>query len=349
MADQNITLRHLLSQQKPYMPCTSTTTKNSSYENWPKLGSVAIWGEFNLTNLNDSYGHVLDTPLPAREDWLWVHGELAGVVIQKTTDISHMIGWNDRMMAQTVQFAQSHLGLHSGTSLRHQYSTANKSVLAKLPGQPRTRLLLDHVISLDDVPWLSLIVGLGIESSKWSGRKLAGQLDGPNKELLWPLRQLANICQLPQTRYGYIQTDEELVVCSFSNNAQGLIKVEIMPVSWTKSGRDGLTTDLALWWLCMLAMSAQSRSIVDEGEVVKINAWDTLYLDEERGWVRRHQYSNVEEPTSPPPPPEYMTPSPGNPAAFAAAVGLHANDWFNIEATEENLMAEFISFNPQFD
>ncbi|KAJ2977149.1 hypothetical protein NQ176_g4538 [Zarea fungicola] len=348
MADQNTTLRHLLSQQKPYIPCTSTTKRNTSYRNWTELGSVTIWREFNLTNLNESYSHVLDSPLPAREDWLWVNSDLEGVVIQQTADIDHMIGWNDRLMVQTVQFAQWQLGLHPGTSIRHQYSAVDKSVLARLPGQTGKKLSVDHVISLDCVPWLNLVVGLGRESSRWSGRSLAGQLDDPNRELLWPLRQLANICEHAQTRYGYIQPDEELVVCCFSKNCQGL-KAEIMPIPWTKSGDEDLTTDLGLWWLCMLAMSAQSRSIADEREVLKINAWVRLYLDEERGWVRRHQYSRVEEPTSPPPPPEYMTPSPGNPAAFAAAVGLDTNDWFNIDATEENLMADFVCFNPQLD
>ena len=47
--------------------------------------------------------------------------------------------------------------------------------------------------------------------------------------------------------------------------------------------------------------------------------------------MRRHRYTNAEEP-APSPPPNYNTPSPTNPAAFEATVGLHANEWFNLDA-----------------
>ncbi|KAI5864217.1 hypothetical protein GGS23DRAFT_563385 [Durotheca rogersii] len=115
-----------------------------------------------------------------------------------------------------------------------------------------------------------------------------------------------------------------------------------MPIPWSRNGVDVLTTDLALWWLCMLAMSAHHhRAIVGEEEMVKINDWDVVYLDEERGWVRRHQYSNVEEPVSPPPPPEYRTPSPGNAAAFAAGAGPHANNWLNINPLNDADPSDF--------
>lgn len=82
----------------------------------------------------------------------------------------------------------------------------------------------------------------------------------------------------------------------------------------------------------MLAMSApHHRALLKEEEMVPINHWEVRYLDDEQGWVRSHRYSNAHEPTDPPPPPAYNTPSPGNAAAFEAAVGLHANDWFNLD------------------
>lgn len=76
---------------------------------------------------------------------------------------------------------------------------------------------------------------------------------------------------------------------------------------------------------------------------------------EERGWVHRHQYSNVEEPTNlppppldptpshPPMPPLGPTPSPGNPAAFAAGVGLYAYELFNSGPPANS--ANFSDFN----
>jgi len=280
-----------------------------------------------LDNLNDSYGHVLDLAIP--HETLRPDQVLADVAIDGPNSIKHLIGWNEGLMKPTLQFAKSRLELHPGVVLRHNYSTADKSNFASIPNGPR-KLIVDHIIALDDFPGPNLVVGLGRPSSKWSGRKLANQLDNASMELLWPLRQLANICRIAQTRYGYIQTDEELVTCCFSKAAEKW-KVAIMPIPWSRYGVDVLTTDLALWWLCMLAMSARHhRAIVEEGEMVKIDDWDLVFLGEER-WVLRHRYSNFEKPTNPPSPPAYQTPSPGNAASFAAAVGLLADDQFNIE------------------
>ncbi len=155
---------------------------------------------------------------------------------------------------------------------------------------------------------------------KWSGR---GLLTNPNKrEFSWPVRQLANLCRIAKTRYRYIQTNEELVACCFTKSLGGGDndwQAAIKPIPWSKHGEDVLTTDLALWWLCMLAMSPQSRAVVDKSEMIDINAWEVVEYPDERGWVRRHHYSNVEQPTEPPPP--------GNPAAFDAGAGINQSCW----------------------
>ncbi len=54
-----------------------------------------------------------------------------------------------------------------------------------------------------------------------------------------------------------------------------------MPVPWTRYGENVLATDLALWWLCMLAMTApEHRAVVSESDMVGINEWElrTLFL-----------------------------------------------------------------------
>lgn len=240
-------------------------------------------------------------------------------------------------MSFTLQHAKMHLGLYQGTLLRLVYTREDKSVVAKLPSGP-PKLAIDHIISLDEFPTHYLIVGLGRPSSMFSGTKLALILSQAAAkspiELMWPVRQLANLCDLTNTRYGYIQTDEELVVFCFSKSANvndTVWKAAMKPIPYSKHGPEALTTDLALWWLCMLAMSGQHNSaLVPEDEMVKIDDWDFVYLDAERGWSRRHRYSNLELPTDPPPPPEYRPPSPGNPAGFQAAVGLHADPAFEL-------------------
>jgi len=88
-------------------------------------------------------------------------------------------------------------------------------------------------------------------------------------------------------------------------------------------GEAQLTTDLALWWLCMLALSpTQHCALVTEDDMVGIDEWEVRYLNDEHGWVRRHQYSNVEQPVDPPPHLASQTPSLGNQAAF----GINPNN-----------------------
>jgi hypothetical protein len=206
---------------------------------------------------------------------------------------------------------------------------------------------VDHRVALDDFPLPNLVIGLGRPSSKFQGRRLVDRPEAAGKESFWPLRQLANLCDMAKTRYGYIMTDQDLVACCFqktaaktgqpaaarSTAAAADWKVALMPVPWTRHGETQLRTDIALWWLCMLALSApQHRALVTGADVVGIGEWEVRYVDDERGWVRRHRYSNVEQPTDPPPLPVYQTPSPGNPAAFAAAVGIHMDPTFDFGA-----------------
>ncbi|KJK76570.1 hypothetical protein H634G_08158 [Metarhizium anisopliae BRIP 53293] len=340
MANRNsTTLRQVLTQQKPLLPCTSTSNRNTTHGSWPKLDEyVVIWDEFNLKTLNESYGHLLDVAVP---DTLLASPQadevLAGLVVHTAEDINHLISWNYGLMEPTLRFAKSRLGLHPGLALYQKYSTPDKSLMVSLPGAAG-RLTVNHIVALDDFPGGHLVVGLGRMSSKWSGRTVVHQLNSSTsvkKELIWPLRQLGNICKAAQTRYGYIQTDEELVVCCFSKIAQDEWKVALMPVPWTRSGADVLTTDLALWWLCMLAMSAQChREIVDDGEMVKIDKWDEAYLDERRGWGRIHRYSGFEKPTNPRPA------SAGNVAATVVYSGVHVDPLFGINPTAVDRRAD---------
>jgi hypothetical protein len=321
-------LRHLLTRPKPRIPChLKAGGRNTSSGKWPKP-TVTIWTDFELTKLNESCGHILDF---AVSESLPPPPDPATHAIEKDEHVKNLLLWNNALMQQTLQPAKTRLGLAPGTTLQYQCSTANRSFYAKIPtGQ--TRLSVDHVIALDDITLPQLVVGLGRPSTKWSSRKLAKQLPNPGVEISWPIRQLANLCRTAETRYGYIQTDEEIVVCCFSRSGEQW-NAAIMPIPWTKCGDEVLTTDLALWWLCMLAMSDPAhRTIVAEDEIVGIGHWDgPIYREEEQIWIRRHRYSKVEVPTAPPPPPAYETPSPENPAAWAAGVGLHADEALSIE------------------
>ncbi|KAK8914726.1 hypothetical protein VCV18_011044 [Metarhizium anisopliae] len=302
MASQhaNMTLRHLLCQEKPTIRRETRLTKNTTGE-WPRVKDITVWHDFTLESLNEAYGHVLDTDVSQLGLATPQPKELEGLVTERDKDIGHLIGWNDEMLQQTARYAKRQLEFCQSSNLTFSYSTPDDSFIARLP-TVSTPILVDHVIGIDDPFQPVLVVGFGRTSKKWSCTKLLTQLQRPSQQLSWPIRQLANICQNAGTRYGYIQTEDELVACCFSIADGCSFKAEIMPIPWTKHGIHTLTTDLALWWLCMLAMAPdQSRKIVRERDVVRINQWREV-----QGWqgtLYRHQYSNFEKPKGTPDPP----------------------------------------------
>ncbi|KAJ9130229.1 hypothetical protein NKR23_g12297 [Pleurostoma richardsiae] len=317
-----ITLRRLLTQPKPEVPCKTKASKNSTGQ-WPTVGidAIRLWDQFNIDILNESYGHILDLEIPVEQLAEAPRAEdvLEGMEITKPTDILHLIGWNDRVLRPTLAFAKQHLHLHTSVRLQHDVAAADNSSFARIM-DGRRPIRVDHRVALDDFPLPHLVIGLGRSSSKFQGRLLAGHSGKTAKENLWPLRQLANLCDLAKTRYGYIVTDQDLVACCFykteaarSGQTAGSTevvdwKVALMPVPWTKYGEEQLTTDLALWWLCMLALSAP-----------------------------HHRNLPTEEPS----PPAYQPPSPGNPGALAAVVGINIDPIFDLGADLDGFDFDF--------
>ncbi len=87
----------------------------------------------------------------------------------------------------------------------------------------------------------NLVVGLGRVSTKWSGRGLLARLD--NREFFWPVRQpvrqLAHLCKITKTRYGYIQTNEELVALEFRLTllSQGAGRIDVKCADYAHGSR----------------------------------------------------------------------------------------------------------------
>jgi hypothetical protein len=317
-----ITLRRVLTQSKPEIPCNVRVSRNTSSTSWPEIerDTITRWNDFNLETLNQSYGHILDLEFPA-EQLAAPHAEhnFQGMDIKRTHDVLQLIGWNYRMLRSTVPFAKQRLELHPGVHLKH-YARTNKSLIRI--GDSQQPVQIDHFVALDDSTLSNLVMGLSRPSISFQGRSLVNCPTAVTKEGLWPMRQLANLCHMAQTRYGYIMTDQDLVVCRFYIPEGGVnqadeLKVEVMAVPWTVHGESQLTTDLALWWLCMLALSpTQHCALATEEDMVGIDEWEVRYLNDEHGWVRRHRYSDVEQPVDPPPHSASQTPSLGNQAAF---------------------------------
>lgn len=59
-----------------------------------------------------------------------------------------------------------------------------------------------------------------------------------------------------------------------------------------------LTTEKALWWLCMLALADRPRGLELVDQVVPIDRWVPTVLDDTVTVVERHYYSGVDRPLS---------------------------------------------------
>lgn len=315
------TLRHSLVQEKPAFRCASKNYGTTSVKSWPFLELVE-WQEFNLNELNNSYGHILnlpatgphwDAPVPTAAT------ELGNTAINIDQDILGLIGWNAKLLCTPLRFAKRSMSLYQGIELHHAHSTPDKQLKTTVPGQQQGPHA-DHIISLNSSPPQNLVAGIGRTSRKFNGAIVLASLAARKelaKRLTWPMRQLANLCRTLDTRYGYMQTDQELVVFRFSRidhqnenddhgEENGLVtewfQAEVKSIPWTTHGEQQLTTDLSLWWLGMLAL-ARSPAIVKRDEMVKINQWDY------HGDLRRHHYSGAEIPD---PQPVYQIPNNDN-------------------------------------
>ncbi|KAI0554220.1 hypothetical protein F4679DRAFT_350588 [Xylaria curta] len=196
------------------------------------------------------------------------------------------------MMNSTVKFAKDQWRLRMGVNL------SIKSLKLKMP-QPELLYLrgthkVDFYLAIEDHPPRYLVVGLGRPSSKFAASKTALAPNEARSMDILALRELALACKRAQTRYGYLVTDEALVACRFSKEtSQDQFDVEMQPAVWSKWGTKHLTTDLALWWLCMLALSKdQGVTITRKTDMADISTWRTIYDD--RGQVQRHVYSGYE-------------------------------------------------------
>lgn len=347
------TLRKALTQAKCSVPC-KLRPRNTRSSDWPKLRdgqqeqlySISTWEEFTIANLNASYGDILDQHIPGGLD-VADPTELATMEIKSPQHINHLIKWSDGVLGPTLECARRKKSLQPGTILKRDLASPENSAVRPglLNRNNKGRTPADHLIELDQWNLSTLVVGLGRPSKSFPGRHLANGGIG-HKEAVWPLRQLANLCYHSKTRFGYILTDTDLVVCCFSaedlESTAPKWSVAIMPVAWTKAGEAQLTTDLALWWLCMLAISGpHNRRLTKPEHMTRIDEWtEPKRYDDERGWVRRHKYSNFEEPTDEPLPPAYESPLPGNvegmAAVFLAEVGINAEPDFNLVPAGDN-------------
>ncbi|KAI8952683.1 hypothetical protein F4801DRAFT_577211 [Xylaria longipes] len=168
------------------VPSKTKASKNTKGIKWPKLDSaIVLWDDFCLSTLNEdedeSYGHMLDLEVPA---------------------------------AQLAAGSRSPSPMTSCISTRRRRSF-NNAVPHAYIYKDQVLVRVAHRVSLDEFPLQNLVVGLGRPSSKLQCRQVASNPGAMSKKGIWPLQQLANLCDTAKIRYGYIITKKDLLACCF--------------------------------------------------------------------------------------------------------------------------------------
>jgi len=99
-------------------------------------------------------------------------------------------------------------------------------------------------------------------SGKWTSEKIESRNKFETSNSSMPLNQLFKYCVCANARYGYLITDRELVVFRFSKPSEKYL-VEYRSIPWSLDSPKiihderlydtGLSVNLALWWLHILA------------------------------------------------------------------------------------------------
>lgn len=218
--------------------------------------------------------------------WLDEDENSPGITIKVHDDAYHLIRRNRSMVQFAVEFAKSTMQLTT-----EEDGSSVATVVAK-------KIKVGHMVTLDIKPDASkLVIVIALPSCKWTSSHFVPETEVPAAWEL-PLRQLANACEGAGTRYGYIQTDQELVVCRFALDDEDddqKWRADIMPVLMSRRGRNVLTSDLALWWLCMLSLSQmEDFKLTTPDETQGIDQWEQVDSGTDYLWWR-HAYSGRED------------------------------------------------------
>jgi len=88
-----------------------------------------------------------------------------------------------------------------------------------------------------------------------------------------PIHHLAVYANHDETRYGFVLTDQEVIVVrTFYDNSHALGE-EWQAISWDASGDGTLTPSLAVWFLVMMALNEEHRRVHPWAGTLPLNVW----------------------------------------------------------------------------
>lgn len=250
-----------------HMGAKSKVDKRTNYLDFPM--SVVHWNDFDIKPLTQAYGDTLSLSL----------GIQIGDSNPKPKRFS---GLGKLKLACQKYFLKSvHQALVKGTNdISRQLLQATPNVEIILDDRIQSdggyssglSLKSNDAASASTTP-ASLVVSCFYRASTWRSSNLQ-----QNDTLsLIPFSRLARYCLDSKTRYGFIFTNEELVVARVSATKSPQYgvscQVEWQSIPLSNSGPGVLTAKLSLWFLTMMSLHAGHRIICAPEQLLSVNRW----------------------------------------------------------------------------
>ncbi|KAF5008621.1 hypothetical protein FDECE_5111 [Fusarium decemcellulare] len=252
---------------------------------------VSPWVDFNFENLMGAYGDILSKPVTAFNGLQTARFDLMQLDDLKDFAVDYMFSRLREPLSIGVSEVWTRL-VPDMSSFQPQLSLRPRS-----GDDPLTSYL---AVSYFD-PRLATRINIAVGCAKLARQWHSGALSTNMDIAFHPINQGIDYCQAAHTRYGFILTNEELVVIRVTYNAMGATKIphaQYKAIPWPTSGEGVLTAHLALWCLVMMSMNDEHRPIGNFGMVMPLSAW--WRVPDSNIELYRHHLSNRERSSLPP-------------------------------------------------
>ncbi|KAG6166842.1 hypothetical protein E4U11_007787 [Claviceps purpurea] len=235
-------------------------------ESWLPVSEWTPWVDFTIQNLTSTYAQVLNA------HWSGGDPQSIGISVPDERSLNIFVGrylWpfvNGALerAASIINLGQEPLGLGPGSF--GQNIVSPDWGLFSVP-TPASQEKLDI-----------LLPGLTKLSTKWYPEMRLSEHQSVRSEWALPLSQVSTCAALSDYRYGFLITDEALVVLRFTkkrvdasgtqsgddNDPAGVVNVELLPpeyavIPMSASVKDNLTVKLAVFCLCLMASGGHDK------------------------------------------------------------------------------------------
>lgn len=242
-------MRGFLTERNPKKKATLERSHVPKDDAYPAIqpSGISRWSPFNINTINHTHGHLLDAEITN-------HGAVSQLEALEVPEnrIIETVGGLARWCQQDMV---SLVGASLKQAATPSLSTQSLAEYTRFGVSPDKTMLpagvqkygIDFFMGFKDANAQTIVVGevkshLDLRSSNLLGPMV-------ERQHLSRLRRLAHLCKTAGTKYGFFYTDEELIVCRFDS---GYLGVSIESVNW--DGEGPLTTQLALWYQCVIAI-----------------------------------------------------------------------------------------------